>query len=66
VGLFKWLYRLPGRIDRSMEKTALASSVIQSEGMGGTHPNAMGAKAVLGEIEGTGSREDDPADAQGE
>ena len=66
VGFFKWLYRLPGRIDRSMEETALASSVIQSEGLGGTHANAMGVKAVLGEIEGSGSREDDSADAQRE
>jgi hypothetical protein len=66
VGFFKWLYRLPGRIDRSMERTALASSVVQSEGLGGTHPSAIGVKAVLGEIEGSGSREDDFADARGE
>jgi hypothetical protein len=52
----RWLYRLPGRIDRSMEKTALASSVVHSEGMGGTHADAMGVKAVLGEIEASGQR----------
>jgi hypothetical protein len=66
VGFFKWLYRLPGRIDRSMEKTALASSVTQSEGTGGTHPNAVGVKTALGEIEESESHEDESPDAQRE
>lgn len=64
MGFFKWLYRLPGRIDRSMEKTALASSVVQSEGIGGTHPNAMGVKAVLGEIDATERHDGDSENPQ--
>jgi hypothetical protein len=28
MGFFRWLYRLPGRIDRNMEKTALAASIV--------------------------------------
>jgi hypothetical protein len=62
MGFFRWLYRLPGRIDRSMEKTALGASVVQSEGMGGPDSSAIGVNAVVGEIEssvrGVGERED--------
>jgi hypothetical protein len=66
VGLFKWLYRLPGRVDRSMEKTALASSVVRGEGMGGTQFNLSSVKVALGELEGGGSHEDDSEDTEGE
>ena len=60
---FRWLYRLPGRIDRSMEKTALASSVVEREGMGQLHVDPVAVNAALGEMEASGSRES--ADAEG-
>jgi hypothetical protein len=66
VGLFKWLYRLPGRIDRSMERTALASSVVRGEGMGGTQFNLPSVQAALGELERSEPREGDSADAERE
>lgn len=65
MGFFRWLYRLPGRLDRSMEKTALASSVVQSEGIGQVHLDPVAMNAALGEMEGSGSRESDSADAEG-
>jgi hypothetical protein len=61
---FRWLYRLPGRIDRSMEKTVLASSVVESEGMGQLHVDPVAVNAALGEMEASGSRES--ADAEGQ
>ncbi|MFL5942770.1 MAG: hypothetical protein ACJ75L_05850 [Gaiellaceae bacterium] len=64
IGFFRWLYRLPGRFDRSMEKTALASSVIQSEGIGQLNIDPGAMNAALGEMEARGSREADSADAE--
>jgi hypothetical protein len=49
-----------------MEKTALASSVVRGEGMGGTQFNLPSVKAALSELEGSGPREGDAADAPGE
>jgi hypothetical protein len=65
VGFFKWLYRLPGRIDRSVEKTVIASSVVQGESMGATQLDPGAMNAALGEIEGSRSDAGDPADADG-
>jgi hypothetical protein len=65
MGFFRWLYRLPGRIDRSIEKTALASSVIESEGTGQLNLDPGAMNAALGEMEASGSREPDSADAEG-
>ena len=66
MGFFKWLYRLPGRIDRSMEKTALAASVVQGEGRGGTHVNTQMVNAALARTEPTGSGEEQSEEAQGQ
>lgn len=65
MGFFRWLYRLPGRIDRSMEKPALASSVIEGEGIGQLNVDPVALNAALGEMEASGSREQDSADADG-
>ena len=66
MGFFKWLYRLPGRIERNMEKTAVASSVVESEGMGGTHVDVTAMKSALGEMEGSGQREGDSSQGEGQ
>jgi len=65
MGFFKWLYHLPGRIDRSMEKTALASSAVQGEGRGGTHVDPTAVNAVREEIERIGRSDRDASDAEG-
>ncbi len=54
-----------GRIDRSMEETALASSVVHGEGMGRLHVDPVAMNAALGEMKASGSRESDSADAEG-
>jgi hypothetical protein len=59
MGFFKWLYRLPGRINPSMEKTALAASVVESEGMGGTQWNMPSVNTALREMETDGAGEGD-------
>lgn len=46
----KWLYRLPGRINRSFGGTAAATNV-GSPGMLTSDVSAMGAKVVMGEVE---------------
>jgi hypothetical protein len=66
MGFFKWLYRLPGRLNRSIEKTALASSVVRGEGMDGTQFNLTSVNLALSEIERSGAREDDSATAKDE
>ena len=48
-----------------MEKTALASSVVQSEGIGQLRVDPVAMNAALGEMEAGGSRESDSADAEG-
>ena len=65
MGFFRWLYRLPGRIDRSMERTALAASVVEGEGMGGTQLNTQMVNAALARTEPSGSREEEPDEAEG-
>jgi hypothetical protein len=67
MGFFNWLYRLPGRIDRSMEKTAVGVSVDSSEG---TQVNPQSVETALGEMQQrgygeSGSQEGDSADAEG-
>lgn len=64
MGFFKWVYRLPGRVNRSMEKTALAASVVESEGMGGTQWNMPSVNAALREMETSGAGEGDSADSE--
>jgi hypothetical protein len=49
VGVFKWLYRLPGRITGSFSSTAAATNV-GSPGMLTSDVSAMGAKVVMGEV----------------
>jgi hypothetical protein len=66
MGFFRWLYRVPGRIDRSMEKTALAASVVEGEGMGGTQLNTQMVNAALARIEPSESKEDKPDEAEGQ
>jgi hypothetical protein len=61
MGFFKWLHRLPGRINRSIEKTALAASVVESEGMGGTQWNMPSVNTALREMEMDGAGEADSA-----
>ena len=51
VRLLRWLGRTLERLDRSAERAALGPSVVQGEGTGGTTVNALGVKAVLGELE---------------
>jgi hypothetical protein len=50
MGFFKWLYRLPGRINRSFGGTAAATNV-GAPGMLTSDASAMGAKVVMGEVE---------------
>jgi len=64
--IFRWLYRLPGRIDRNVEKTVIASSVIQSEEMGGIQVDPVAMNAALDAIAGGREREGDSARAEGE
>lgn len=66
MGFFRWLYRVPGRIDRSMEKTALAASVVEGEGMGGTQLNTQMVNAALARTEPSESKEDKPDEAEGQ
>jgi hypothetical protein len=63
MGFFKWLYRLPGRINRSMERTALASSV-ENGGNPGPQSNLMGVQSGLGFMEGDEPREGESADSE--
>jgi len=65
MGFFRWLYRLPGRIGRSMERTALASSAVQGEGMGGTHVDPTAVNAVRDEIEGSVRPDGEAPDVRG-
>ena len=64
MGFLKWLYHLPGRIDRSMEKTALAASVVEGEGMGGTQLNTQMVNTALARIQPSGSGDEEPDDAE--
>jgi hypothetical protein len=57
--LLEWLYRLPGRINRSFANTAVASDV---EGWGiGPQVNTIGVKIVSQEIETAVTNDDEPA-----
>lgn len=59
---FKWLYRLPGRMNRSIERTAIAASVVESEGPGQLQVDPVAMSAALSELEA--SEEEDSADAE--
>jgi hypothetical protein len=63
MGFFNWLYRLPGRINPSMEKTAVASSV-ENGGNPGPQSNLAGVQSGLGFMEGDKAREGDSADSE--
>jgi hypothetical protein len=62
VEFFKWLYRLPGRIVSSTERTVVASSVVQSETAGQTVIDPGLLSAAIAELQG-GRAEADSADA---
>ena len=66
VGFFKWLYRLPGRIDRSLGPTFAATDVERGGGMGGVGVDPTSVGIVAEEIkESTGSnRIDDRTDSR--
>jgi hypothetical protein len=60
VNLLKWLYRLPGRINRSFGPTAAATSAERGGGMGGVGVDPTGVSIVAEEIRSsTGSDEAD-------
>jgi hypothetical protein len=63
VGIFKWLYRLPGRINRSFGPTVAATSVERGVGMGGVGVDPASVSIVAEEIKSsTGSDEDGDRD----
>jgi hypothetical protein len=63
VGIFKWLYRLPGRINRSFGPTVAATNVERGVGMGGVGADPAAVSIVAEEIKGsTGSDEGDYQD----
>jgi hypothetical protein len=61
MGFFKWLYRQPGRINRSVEKTVVASAVVQGEAPGQTVVDPGAMNAALGEMQGGQPEGDDSA-----
>ena len=63
MGFFNWLYRLPGRLNRSMEKVALASSV-ENGGNPGPQSNLAAVQSGLGFIEGNKAGEGESADSE--
>ena len=63
MGFFGWIYRLPGRIERSMEKTAVASSV-ENGGNPGPQSNLASVQSGLGFMEGEKAREGDSSDSE--
>jgi hypothetical protein len=63
VGVFKWLYRLPGRINRWFGPTAAAANV-ESPTPLGPGVSAMGVRVVSQEVENaTRSHEGEDPDA---
>jgi hypothetical protein len=68
VNFFKWLYRLPGRINRSFGSTAVASGV-EAPGAASPQINAVGVQVMRGEIEremgGTSGEKSQPPDNPG-
>jgi hypothetical protein len=50
VRFFRWLYRLPGRVDRSFGSTALATNA-EGPGAGVDQLNVPAARVVIQEIE---------------
>ena len=63
MGFFRWLYRLPGRIERNMEKTAVAASV-EPGGNPGPQSNLVGVQSGLSFVEENEAREGDSADSE--
>jgi hypothetical protein len=64
VSFFTWVYRLPGRIDRSFGSTALATNA-EEPGAGVDQLNVAAAGVLIQEIEnrtGTGGPEGHDAD----
>jgi hypothetical protein len=63
MGFFRWLYRLPGRINRSFGPTVAATNVERGVGMGGVGVDPAAVSIVAEEIKGsTGSDEGDDQD----
>jgi hypothetical protein len=58
MGFFKWLYRLPGRIGRDLERTAIADSV-----MPGRNANPQAVNLARGEFQQFRSSESSEEDA---
>ncbi|HEU5215452.1 MAG TPA: hypothetical protein VFU30_07920 [Gaiellaceae bacterium] len=52
MGVFKWLYRLPGRIVSSTERAVVASSVVQSETLGQTVMDPGSMSSAIAELQG--------------
>jgi hypothetical protein len=52
VGFFEWLYRLPGRINRSFGPTVAATNVERGGGMGGVGVDPTAVSIVAEEIKG--------------
>ena len=50
MGIFKWLYRLPGRINRSFGPTVAATNVERGGGMGGVGIDPSAVSIVAEEI----------------
>lgn len=51
MNVLRSLRHLLRRFNRAAEETALGASVVQGGGSSGAQTNAIGTKAVLGEIE---------------
>ena len=62
VNLLKWLYRLPGRINRSFDSTAAATNV-GSPGMLTSDVSAIGARVVREEVAEATAAETEDAEA---
>ena len=63
VGVFKWLYRLPGRLNRSFGPTVAATNVERGGGMGGVGVDPSAVSIVAEEIKSSsGSDEGDEPD----
>lgn len=55
MGFFRWLYHLPGRIDRSFSSTALATNA-EGPGAGVNQLNVPAASVLIHEIENATGR----------
>lgn len=61
--VFRWLYRLPGRIERSFSSTALAANA-EGPGAGVNQLNVPAARVVIQEIENAIGNATSPAERE--